>query len=137
VRRRYDLEVQATHVKSVADPHLMHRSEIRPLQDVAEPCRHYHLRSTRDDTQGRQVQVIEVAVAYEDGINVREVGGGHSLDATPKRPQNMSQDRVREEPRPRHLDEDGRVTQKDQTVANRPVGWTGSRHVRSTSYEAG
>jgi hypothetical protein len=133
VSRRHGLDIDPADAQTVTGAHLVHGSETRALDDTPKSARHEDDRSAWDCPQRRQVQVVEMTVAYEDGVHCDQGIGRHGGQAAPQRPHHVAKYRVCEETRACQLNQASRVAEEGEAVA-RLAGRFGGPHVKSTSF---
>ena len=100
--------------KLVADGELGHRAEPLSLDQVPRPSRHHYGNVTTELLQGRKVEVVEVNVRDEYGIDVTQDFRGDLTYATEVQ-ESGTKKRVGQEPHALHLYENGRVPDVDDS----------------------
>ena len=94
-------------------------------RDAGMAARRQHdRRAPRQRGQGRQVQVVAVAVADDGGVDLGEVGGGQAgLDGAPHRPDPATEHWVRHDLRPEVTQQHGGVAGEGHAELGGLDGW--------------
>ena len=118
----HDLEPDAVDRQAVAGLDLLDRAERRLLRDPPEPLGDDQRGLARDPAQGREVEVVVVAVADEHRVEVGEQLRQHGLDLPPHRADALAQHGIGEDPQVVDLDQHRRVAEERQPAALGGVG---------------